>query len=328
MKETKKYDNWIGLLSISVVAIIVFVFVLTVSNTHIAKGTYAASGCSPACGAGYECQYIPDPDCVASCGAGACLNPEEDCFHIYSCIKSSSPTPKPSSSSTVTATCYKCTVQDSTCPSGYRYQYAWKQAYSGCQSVGTTTQSNCSGSNLCVLEDKAPTQRPTTNPGETTTTSYTITFLNANGDGKEYNKTCKTSSNGKLPSSCITEISSVCSSWSTTKWNGSTPQTDGVAASSLGSKTFSKNTTYYCVAGTSIHSGEDNSGGSSGSTPKPTTEKPSSTQKTTITPTTNAEPTPSSNPTTGTTGIIVAWIVGLSAIVYSLWYYKKSSMVN
>ncbi len=42
MEDNKKYDNWIKMLSILVVAIIVFVFIFTVSNTNLAKGTYSA----------------------------------------------------------------------------------------------------------------------------------------------------------------------------------------------------------------------------------------------------------------------------------------------
>ena len=54
----------------------------------------------------------------------------------------------------------------------------------------------------------------------------------------------------------------------------------------------------------------------------------------TTTPTTNATTTPtekpntSNNPQTGTVGIIIAWVIGLSAIVYSLWYFKKSFSIK
>ena len=40
MKETKNYDKWIGILSISLIAIVAVVFVAVVSDTHLAKGTY------------------------------------------------------------------------------------------------------------------------------------------------------------------------------------------------------------------------------------------------------------------------------------------------
>ena len=47
MKETKKYDNWMKFLTISVIVIIVCVFTLTVTNTHLAKGTYGATCYTP-----------------------------------------------------------------------------------------------------------------------------------------------------------------------------------------------------------------------------------------------------------------------------------------
>ena len=34
------------------------------------------------------------------------------------------------------------------------------------------------------------------------------------------------------------------------------------------------------------------------------------------------------NPPTGTVGIVIAWVVGLAAIVYTLWYFKKSSSIK
>ena len=45
MKETKKYDNWIKFLTVSVIMIIVCVLTLTVSNTHLIKDTYSEDNC-------------------------------------------------------------------------------------------------------------------------------------------------------------------------------------------------------------------------------------------------------------------------------------------
>ncbi len=41
MKEEKKFDQWIGILSISVIAIVAIVFAAIVSNRSVLKGTYA-----------------------------------------------------------------------------------------------------------------------------------------------------------------------------------------------------------------------------------------------------------------------------------------------
>ena len=39
-------------------------------------------------------------------------------------------------------------------------------------------------------------------------------------------------------------------------------------------------------------------------------------------------PTPDTNPKTGTFSIIVAWIIGMMTIVYAMWYFRKSSLLN
>ena len=44
MEETKKYDNWMKFLTVSVIVILVCVFTLTVTDTHLTKGTYGKEG--------------------------------------------------------------------------------------------------------------------------------------------------------------------------------------------------------------------------------------------------------------------------------------------
>ena len=190
--------------------------------------------------------------------------------------------------------------------------------------------------------------------------TYTVTFLNANGDGSEFYKACKTNTSGYLTNDCISEISGVCSSWSHSKWNGGAPQSGGVSAASIGAKKFTSDDTYYCVAGTSIHP-NGNGGGNNNPTPasastsggsttsntscyqctvngstkytyaKSATEAASNLNGTNCKATADSNCKSSNtpvNPQTGTAGIIVAWLVGLSAIVYSLWYFKRSSSIN
>ena len=187
--------------------------------------------------------------------------------------------------------------------------------------------------------------------------TYTVTFLNANGDGKEFYKECKTNTSGYLTSDCVSAISGVCSSWSHNRWTGGSPQSGGIAASSFSTKKFTSDDVYYCVAGSSIHPG-----GNDDPTPGNTTT--SSGSKTTVVnscyqctvngttkytyansitdaanklggtgcqTTTDANCKGSNtpvNPQTGTAGIIVAWVIGLSAIVYSVWYFKKSVAIK
>ena len=43
----KKYDKWIGILSIALIVIVAVVFIAVIPNKHLAKGTYGATGCAP-----------------------------------------------------------------------------------------------------------------------------------------------------------------------------------------------------------------------------------------------------------------------------------------
>ncbi len=67
-------------------------------------------------------------------------------------------------------------------------------------------------------------------------------------------------------------------------------------------------------------------GGGTTKTPTPTAKITNTSKPATSTPTT--VPTSPENPETGTFAIIVAWIVGLVAIGYSLWYFKQMNKVE
>ena len=67
MKETKKFDNWIGILSISIIAIVAVVFIATTSGVHLAKGTYGAESCTCPNGGTADCANMT---CTVTCQEG------------------------------------------------------------------------------------------------------------------------------------------------------------------------------------------------------------------------------------------------------------------
>lgn len=80
--------------------------------------------------------------------------------------------------------------------------------------------------------------------------SYTVVFNRA--ENTEVMKTCKTDANGKLVGDCVSVISSICNKWSLESWDGNNSQDDPIRSSEFSNMTFSKDTNYYCVAGSSL----------------------------------------------------------------------------
>lgn len=80
-------------------------------------------------------------------------------------------------------------------------------------------------------------------------TPYTITFNN--NYGNKVMKTCQTDVNGKLDNDCITTISTICKKWSPNYKNSSEGQTIQIPVTDFSNMTFSTDTNYYCVGGTS-----------------------------------------------------------------------------
>lgn len=73
MDKMNNYDKWMGILSISVIAIVAVVFISLVSSTHLAKGTYGAQT--------FNCSVLEKDECNASGGVcdwenGVCVNVE------------------------------------------------------------------------------------------------------------------------------------------------------------------------------------------------------------------------------------------------------------
>ena len=410
MKETKKFDNWIGFLSISVVVVIVCVFTLTISNTHLAKGTYGASSVtvySAGDSAYFNCvsATLIDQDCYMSCGQGACLDPEEDCPKVsgYQCSckytdkndcesktgktcsntkylteslglvgivcygpdgqnSSTSSTSSGTSSGGSCGGCYcnsdgtECEYVSSTLIScmtkvaaltinGYTRNNKSEGQCTGCQK--TDRGSGCyvcgnsqSGTRQYYTvdpeKDVCNSQRGCTRIGntcESTASDNTRTVLLKNAEGTTGNGyfVVNRDSNKII----VFNPTKNCSKWSTVPCanadcnNGASAQDSAYSSLAVG-ETYTGPAVLYCKAGTS-----GGSGGNVTPTDKPTstptnsTEKPASTSTGTVKPATTTKPTnTNNNPQTGTVGIIVAWLVGLSAIVYSLWYFKKSSSIN
>lgn len=78
--------------------------------------------------------------------------------------------------------------------------------------------------------------------------SYKIVFNRA--ENTEVMKTCYTNQNGKLDEECISVIRNICNQWSLDVWNGGV-QSNPINSTAFRDLTFSRDTNYYCVAGTS-----------------------------------------------------------------------------
>ena len=76
MNETKGFDKWIGILLISVIAIVAIVFVVIISDTRLAKGTYGAGATDYYnCGDYWNGEETPQCECNCTYGSQtACEN--------------------------------------------------------------------------------------------------------------------------------------------------------------------------------------------------------------------------------------------------------------
>ena len=384
MKEMKKFDNWIGILSISIVVIIVLAFISTVSNTHMTKGTYGASesGDCWKCDNGDSVKWFAsnDYDIDAGCSAmnvtgvtqAYCSNLDSaisgNCFacgsqakwstasSLSGCTKTMEGVTKAQRESCI-GYCDSCNVGSSTTVTSYSIYFEGNGGTGASPINCVRTHDNITNTNTYTCggnSDNTITLPTSSKSGYTftgwsqgnascsnplkgtikptvTTTYYACFVETANGGthaptgvfyvyfkkstDSSILKTCTTGTDGILDSSCISSAISICSTWNT--------KSDGTGTSYnkslLASAQFTAATNLYCNTG---------SNQTAGNTPT-NNSNTTSTNTPTITPTNNSNNSnTSNNPQTGTVGIIIAWVVGLSAIVYSLWYFKKSSSIN
>lgn len=342
MKETKKFDNWMKMLSVSIIAVIVLVFVLIVSNTHVAKGTYAELlyNCYEVDGAYYWFADLPT-------NLWGTQVDDSYCSNIPKPTQAATAAPSTSTAKPVEQTgCYSCN-------SGVRYLTAGSAFPTN---DACNTSAPVSGYSPDGNSGYCSHTTSTNSPSGSTSTSLTPNKRPANcmsqEDCNSYGKECKygytgcstksSTSNGYdcyEPPRCNDDPSGTgssggvlcyCNSCVDGSWvNKGLAYTDkaqcdaidvnrkceGTNAVTSWGNIISKNG---CPSGNSGGNNSGNGGGGDSATGIPTT-----------TPTNNSNNTnTSNNPQTGTVGIIIAWVVGLSAIVYSLWYFKKSSSIN
>lgn len=177
--------------------------------------------------------------------------------------------------------------------------------------------------------------------------TYKINFLGDTGNSIYYNEhnkaiendTCETDEYGYLDPECAHTIACMCQAWSFDKANvledySFSYQHTALNSADLFTKQFSSNETYYCVSNT-FNNGECD-------IPKPTTscyicdggnapvKTINSKRAETMTGGINCtivnnsyckEPLDNSRQTTA--GLIVVWVIGLSALLYSFIYLKK-----
>ena len=346
MKETKKFDKWIGLLSISVVAIIIFVFILTVSDTHVAKGTNALTDKYCSCEEYYvEGTIAYDCSCTyasqTACNSGTnqeCTQETTTCQLLTCWVPNGKPL------STNAHYCFKCT------DSGIwqRLNCNYDSCQAECEANGGEFTDNMNLHQHNGTCSNASSTTATTNPcsGTDRTVSnfdecdaigkagnyqygYTATLYMPQSGSKQCCKIIPNSVELCYCNSCVD------GSWQsvgmistgdeqTCKNSIPTSRCSGTNAVVSWKNPVTKNG---CPTSTGDN-GSHNSTGNIDNTP-------------TVTPTggsnnaTNGNNSPAetgndsgSNPQTGAVGIIIAWVVGLAAIVYSLWYFKKSSSIK
>ena len=366
MKEIAKYDNWFKFLSISVIVIVVCVFTLTVSNTHLAKGTYATeTGTSntDSCAKGY---YLRGTSCVR-CPTG------------YTSSEGAA---------TKQTDCYIECDEDT--------YIAYPGAYS-CTACGTGKSKVAHNVNYGSTSNCSGTSTPT--PNKECANKTIIFSYSQGGDGIS----CTTDENGKLSdSSCIARAEALCSYYSALPGQscyGSGGVKEKISPNYYRNNQVCDDIILYCIEGYShgCNCGT-NCGGETPTNPPSKSSEPSkssspskdntscfecngeyvwtnnpgsnckeitsitsedkcvktscykcvktnATEYLYATSESNAKSITDANscsktddkyckeniivnPPTGTAGIIVAWLVGLSAIVYSFWYFKKNSAMK
>lgn len=424
MKETKKYDNWMKFLTISVIVIIVCVFTLTVTNTHLAKGTYSAG--TEQCYSCYGSYVLADEDLtVSGCDLvslnncqgtststsgtctgdkvlynGGCYDIGQKCNTSNGAIGvitasgtcSTGATTAPSSTGSTTSTSYKCPAGQyypgngasckacekgsycpgetyrptaivsmgiHPCPDGYTTVGTGASTVSECSVETTTTTKTCvvgqpyiggdglyyasvtfSGMtiNQCCASKgwNATGGRCYTGGGKVTDhgTEY-VYHEPVDGECAEGYKKISVAYGTGRKTVCVEERCNCddngCDDATIEPTPTSSPTPTGTDPTPTSGPTYA----CYLVNHKYVWASSKPSGGTLVSSI--TNESKCSGCESSYTPNNNnncVKPSsnPSSNvpvnPKTGTVGIIVAWVIGLAAIVYSLWYFKKSSSIK
>lgn len=278
MDNIKNYDKWMGILSISVIAIVAVVFVSLVSGTHLAKGTYSVEvlpddvnpggGSTVNCGAGYGADSSATTGC-SPCAAGYySLANDNVCHPCLSGMYSSSgsnhcnycPAGKWSSaaSSSCTQSCpigYACveglkekcpdTMYSNegkscdTCPAGYSCKNGIKELCTGNRYQDQTGKSECK---VC----------PSGNVNEARTEciitdkTASVAFYDTTGNSALGTASCTCSGSETTCNISSSDVPGGCSSWNTQPLRSpgsSTNQTLG--AYTCGTGSVAK---WYCAA--------------------------------------------------------------------------------
>ena len=381
MKGNKKFDNWIVVLSASAI-IIVLVFALIVSDSHLTKGTYSDDSNDR-----IYCSGVVNDKCYV-CNTGLfdtvplAYVPEQ--FRVetgYTCKNNWSR--------------YYTVTADGDCYDSNRFYPLYDSALEGCEGkpIYKSTFYHCIVVNSCVIkpsyvageihqssDGRKYVETTSSNDSSTTQTkcdsgcycsgsnceyvkvetfgdneslcAAKVRLLKTAGYSKtgvtEANCSLNGSGNGDSGDSGDSSIPCYCNSCVDGTWQSYALTYEANEADCLGTPgTRCRGTNGVLSWRTPDYTNRcpsSSASPTSNSTENPSTNSPTSSGSSggggnndTVTPTTTPTNTPtnnsndsntSNNPQTGTVGIIIAWVVGLSAIVYSIWYFKKSSLVN
>ena len=323
MKEIAKYDNWFKILSISVIVIVVCVFTLTVSNTHLAKGTYATQtgeAGTNSCNDRNSCQQV---------AAGLSSN---ECPYGAECYES------PAGSN-----CYlvKCKSQSASECANKTIFFSYSQ---GGEGIPCTADENGDFSESCIARAEALCSRYSTEPGQScyrggdgsSARSYTNSCANETVycvEGYSHGCECGTNCGGETPTNPPSKSSEPSKSSSPSKDNTSCFECNGeyVWTNNPGSnceKITSITSEDKCVKTSCYKCVKTNATEYLYATSESNAKSITDANSCSKTDDKYCKENIIVNPPTGTAGIIVAWLVGLSAIVYSFWYFKKNSAMK
>ena len=328
MKEIAKYDNWFKILSISVIVIVVCVFTLTVSNTHLAKGTYGAT-LTTTCGPFNKRAELSA--CIADANANG-----------YDCTeKLENQNDEP----IFTATCTKDVTDPATpTPNKCANKTIFFSYSQGGEGIPCTADEDGKFSDSCIARAEALCSQYSTLPGQSCyrggAGSPAGSYINNCEheavycvEGYSHGCNCGTNCGGETPTNPPSKSSEPSKSSSPSKDNTSCFECNGeyVWTNNPGSnceKITSITSKDKCVKTSCYKCVKTNATEYLYATSESNAKSITDANSCSKTDDKYCKENIIVNPPTGTAGIIVAWLVGLSAIVYSFWYFKKNSAMK
>ena len=357
MKDYRSFDKTLSIISIVVVIIIVFVFALTISNMHLAKTTYSSDSCPTR----DECVAVAEDNIQYYPYGYTCNADSNGCFKIHKNGKPSNPADQYTYK--IVFYNWKGTQALGSCKAWANGKVDTNTCQGNicCGSWSTSPNQSSGGySTQAIYGQSWTSNRNFYCVSETSEGCYGNGYV----DDEPSTEAPKPSTEEPKPSTEVPKPSTEAPKPSTEAPKPSTEAPKPSTEAPKPSTEAPKDKCYSCKLGegneyeyaTSPEEAANKTGGTScvevsntncdnkpkscyacdtkdgkqylNTTSKENAEKAiAGATNCTIVKNSYCEIVPN-NPKTGLTGIVIAWMVGLSAIVYSLWYFKKSSSIN